>query len=533
MERQRDLSGLRLAELVAALSLAIDLGLGQPLEHVLRSCLIALRLGERLGLDEDERAVVYYVALLAWVGCTADSHELAKWFGDDIAFRADTYEVDLAGLPALAFMLRHTGAGGSPLRRARVGAALIATGGRSITASMMAHCQATGMIAERLGLGEQVRASLQHNFARWDGKGLPAGLAGDDIALSMRLVHLAEIVEPFHRTNGVEAATQVARERSGKQFDPAIVDEFCRVAPEVLGRLETDTNWRAVIEAEPALRPRLTEEGLERGLEAAADFTDLKSPYLSGHSRGVADLAAAAGRHSGLPEADVVVLRRAGLVHDLGRTGVPNAIWEKPGPLTDAEWERVRLHTYFTERMLARPPALARLGAVAALHHERLDGSGYHRGLPGASLTPAARILAAADAYHAMTEPRPHRPALPPEDAARELRAEVKGGRLGGDAVEAVLGEAGHRVGRRRAHPGGLTAREVEVLIHLARGASNREIARSLQISQKTVGNHVEHIYTKLGVSTRTAAALFAMQQGLLDTLEASGKGSKDRANPS
>ncbi len=256
--------GLRLAELVAALSLTSDLGLGQPMEHVMRSCLIALRLGERLGLDEDERAAVYYVALLAWVGCTADSHELSKWFGDDIAFRADTYEVDLAGLPALVFMLRHAGAGRSNLQRATRSAALMVTGAGAVEASMMAHCQATGIVAERLGLGPEVRSPLQHNFARWDGKGLPAGLGGNDIALSMRLVHLAEIVEVFHRRGGVDSAVEVARKRSGKQFDPAIVEEFCRAAPDLFGGLDPDTNWDQVIEAEPALRPTLAAESAMR-----------------------------------------------------------------------------------------------------------------------------------------------------------------------------------------------------------------------------------------------------------------------------
>jgi len=523
MDRERpatSASGVRLAELVAALSLATDLGLGQPMEHVLRSCLIALRLGERMDLDDDERAVLYYVALLAWVGCMADSHQLARSFGDDIAFRADTYDVDLAGLPAFTFMLRHAGATGSPVERTRRVTSLVATGGRSIVASMMAHCQATGAIAERLGLGPDVRTPLQHNFARWDGKGLPAGVGGDDIALPMRVVHVAEIVEVFHRRDGTQAAVEVARERSGKQFDPTIVDEFCRVAHEVLGSLDPDTNWHALIEAEPALRPLLAEDELDRALEAVADFSDLKSPYLSGHSRGVADLVAEAGRGAGLPDVEVVTLRRAALVHDLGRAGVPNSIWDKPRTLTDLEWERVRLHPYYTERMLARPASLNRLGAIAALHHERLDGSGYHRGLPAASLTPAARILAAADVYHAIAEPRPHRPGRSAEEAAVEVRAEVKAGRLDIEAVEVVLGAAGHRVRRRRTHPGGLTAREVEVLIHLARGASNRDIARALHISQKTVGNHIEHIFTKLGVSTRTSAALFAMQHGLLDILE-------------
>jgi HD-GYP domain-containing protein (c-di-GMP phosphodiesterase class II) len=214
-------------------------------------------------------------------------------------------------------------------------------------------------------------------------------------------------------------------------------------------------------------------------------------------------------------------VRRAALVHDLGRTGIPNTIWDKPGPLTASEWERVRLHPYYTERALARPEALARLGVVAAAHHERLDGSGYHRTLAAASLSPAARLLAAADAYHAMTEPRPHRPALEPAAAAAELRAEVRAGRLAGDAAEAVLGAAGHRVHvRRRSAPAGLTQREVEVLVLLARGASNKEIARALVIAEKTASSHVQHIYAKLDVSSRAAASLCAMRFGLLDTLE-------------
>ena len=208
-------------------------------------------------------------------------------------------------------------------------------------------------------------------------------------------------------------------------------------------------------------------------------------------------------------------------MHDLGRTGVPNSIWDKPGPLTEAERERVRLHPYYTERALARPAALARLGVVAGAHHERLDGSGYHRGLGGSALPPTSRVLAAADAYHAMTEPRPHRPALEPSAAAEELRGEARAGRLDADAADAVLAAAGHRRTRRgRSSPGGLTPRELEVLVLLARGASNKEIARTLVIAEKTAANHVEHIYAKIDVSTRASAALYAMRHGLLDTLE-------------
>jgi HD-GYP domain-containing protein (c-di-GMP phosphodiesterase class II) len=235
-----------------------------------------------------------------------------------------------------------------------------------------------------------------------------------------------------------------------------------------------------------------------------------------GHARGVAELCSHAARELGLPEGDVAVLRRAGFVADLGRLGVPNTIWDKPGPLSQSELERVRLHPHLSERMLAFSPALAPLGALAVLHHERLDGSGYPRGLSGAAIGTAGRVLAAADAYHAMAQMRPHRPALTDDDAARELRREVKAGRLDGDAVDAVLRAAGHRVRRAREWPAGLTSREVEVLRLVARGLSNKQIAELLVITPKTAGSHVEHIYRKIDVANRAQASVFAMRHGLM-----------------
>jgi HD-GYP domain-containing protein (c-di-GMP phosphodiesterase class II) len=520
VERRDVNSRIRLADLVATFSLATDLGLGQPMEHVLRSWLIASRLGARLGLDDGERAALYYVSMLAWVGCVADTPEVAEWFGDDIAYRGDSYEVDLAGLPMLGFMLRHVGAGSPALHRLRLSASLIATGGRAVERVLMSHCLTTGRMAERLGLGTEVRDPLQQVFTRWDGKGVPGGVGNEEIARSVRLFHLADIVEVFHRADGVDVAVNVARERRGRQFDPVIVDEFCRAAPELLEALPAGPDWASVIDAEPALRAGLTHEQLDEALEAVADFTDLRSTFFAGHSRGVAAIAASAAQEAGLPASEVVAVRRAGLMHDLGRHGVPASIWDKPGPLTHAESERVRLHAYYTERMLAGAPALARLAPIAAAHHERLDGSGYHKGLSGAVLSPTARILAAADAYHAMTEPRPHRPAKTAKEAASELRADVRRGRLGGEAVDAVLTAAGQARGKRQKGPSGLTPREVEVLTLIARGASNRQVARALGITPRTASTHVERIYMKIGASTRSTATLFAMQHGLLDTLE-------------
>ena len=361
-----------------------------------------------------------------------------------------------------------------------------------------------------------MRDSLEQAFERWDGKGTPGEAKGTGIAVASRLVCLADVVEVFHRAGGVPAAISVARQRSGTQFDPAVVDVFCREAQEVFGDIGSATSWDAVIAAEPVLEVVLSEQELDTALVAIANFADLKSPYTLGHSLAVADLAEEAARARGLPAGESKLIRRAGLLHDLGRLGVSNAIWDKPGDLTPAEQERVRLHPYLTERMLASSPALAPLGAIAVQHHERLDSSGYPRGASGDSLTPAGRLLAAADMYRAKIEPRPHRAEMRPEQAASLLRTEVRAGRLDGDAVEAVLGAAGHPVKRRRDWPAGLTSREVQVLQLAARGFSNKEIAERLVISRKTAGNHVEHIYAKIGVSNRARASLFAVQHGLI-----------------
>jgi HD-GYP domain-containing protein (c-di-GMP phosphodiesterase class II) len=361
-----------------------------------------------------------------------------------------------------------------------------------------------------------VLEALGAAYERWDGRGWPGELKGEEVPIASRLAQLAEFVEVANRLGGTDAARELARERRGDQFDPALADLVETEADVILSGLDEVGTWEAVIQAEPALAVVLSGERFDAALLAIANFVDLKSPYFLGHSCAVAELAAEAGARLGLTGGELRTLRRAGLVHDLGRLGVSNAIWDKPGPLGAGEWERVRLHPYLTERMLRQSEALAPLAGIAVQHRERLDGSGYPRGLSGAAISRPARILGAADAYQAICEPRPHRPSRSAEVAAGELRADVKGGRRDAESVEAVLGAAGHRVPRRHGGPAGLTPREVEVLRLLARGLSNKQIAKRLVISPKTVGNHAEHIYTKINASTRAAAGLFAMQHGLL-----------------
>jgi HD-GYP domain-containing protein (c-di-GMP phosphodiesterase class II) len=513
---ETDRTHVRLAELTAALSLGIDLGFGQPMEHVLRQCLIALRLAERFGLDEHRRADVYYTALLVNVGCHSDAHEQAKWFGDDIALKSDKYEYEFRSVRGAAAGMRRLGSGNAPSHRFRVALEFALSGHREVADMISQHAAMTRTLGEQLGLPDQALDALGAAYETWDGRGWPGELKGEDVPIASRLAQLAEFVEVAHRVGGVEAAKTLAGKRAGKQFDPNLAELMCADAEMILSDLDSVETWDAVIDAEPALAVVLSGERFDAALLAIANFIDLKSPYSLGHARAVADLAAEAGAPLGLSEGEVRELRRAGLVHDFGRLGVSNAIWDKRGPLGAGEWERVRMHPYLTERMLRQSEALAPLGAIAVQHCERLDGSGYPRGLSGAGISRPARILAAADAYQAMREPRPHRAERSAGDAAAELRTDVKAGRLDAEAVEAVLGAAGHRVPRRRGGPAGLTPREVEVLRLAARGLSNKEIAERLVISPKTVGNHIEHIYTKIDASTRAAASLFAMQHGLL-----------------
>lgn len=517
MIRRMTSSGVRVTELLTAMSLATDLGLGQPPEHMLRAARISMRLGERLGLDTQQLATLYDVSLLTYVGCPVFGNEAATIFGDDIEFRSRAVQVDLGGLGGRMFMLRQAGAGMSTLHRARQIVGLMATNGRSVIQQMADHCAAAGVLAERLGLTEDVCVGVQQSYARWDGKGVPSELFGEGLSLSTRISHIAETCEVLSRTIGVEQALDVVRSRSGTHFDPQLVDAL-RLDPEAVFSGLTDNTLEELLDAEPIERPTLTERELDHALEALGDFCDLRCAFFAGHARGTANLVAGACNALQMPAAEATLARRAALVHDVGRFGVPGSVLNKPAPLNDRERERMRMHVYYVERIFDRPEPLRRVGLLAAAHHERMDGTGYYRGINGQSLTMSAKILSAADAYHAMTQPRPYRPAITNDDAARILRTDATAGRLDHVAVDAVLAAAGQVTSRSRAGgPSGLTSRETDVLRLVAQGLPNKAVAHRLGISPKTAGNHIEHIYTKLGVTSRASATMQAMRLGLVD----------------
>jgi HD-GYP domain-containing protein (c-di-GMP phosphodiesterase class II) len=503
------------AELLAALSVAIDLGLGQPAEHMLRAALIATRLADRLGFTDAQRDCVYYTTLIMWIGCHADSHEYARWFGDDIAVRHDSYLVDWSGLPYLRFLMGNVGRGQSLTHRVAIMATLFANARGQLSRLIHSHCTSAAVLADRIGLGPDVQASLAFAFERYDGGGLPAGVHGDQIPVPMRVAQLAEMAEVHHRAYGVEGAVAMARFRRGGQFDPKVVDTFTQHADAILAGPAPGDVWAAALRQAPDRHQRLDDKALDALLVAFGDFVDLKCPFTFGHSRAVAGLAGDAALAVGVDAGAAALTRRAGHVHDLGRIGVSNQIWSKPGSLTAGEFERVRLHPYLTVRILNQVRGLGRLAEVAGNHHECLDGSGYPRGLAGTALGLPDRILAAAVSYQSACEPRPYRDELSPGAATRRLQERVRAGELDPVAVDAVLHAAGQPAQRPNSRPGGLTPREIEVLCLVARGASNKEIAAALVISEKTARNHVERTYAKIGVSNRIGASMYALQQGL------------------
>jgi HD-GYP domain-containing protein (c-di-GMP phosphodiesterase class II) len=505
------------AELLAALSVAIDLGLGQPAEHMLRAAMIATRLADRLGLTQAQRDCVYYTTLIMWIGCHADSHEYARWFGDDIAVRHDSYLVDWSGLPYLRFLMSNVGRGQSLTQRLTIMATLFVNARGQLSRLIHSHCTSAALLADRIGLGPDVQASLAFAFERYDGGGLPAGAHGHEIPVQMRVAQLADMVEVHHRAYGVDGAVAIARSRRGGQFDPQVVDTFIQHADAILAGPPTGDAWAAALREAPDRHHRLDEQGLDALLVALGDFVDLKCPFTLGHSRAVARLSGDAALAAGVDADAAALARRAGHVHDLGRIGVSNQIWSKPASLSAAEFERVRLHPYLTVRILNQVPGLARLAEVAGNHHECLNGSGYPRGLAGTALSLPDRLLAAAVSYQSACEPRPYRDELSPGGAARRLRERVRAGELDGVAAEAVLHAAGQPAQRPNLRPGGLTPREIEVLCLVARGASNKQIAASLVISEKTARNHVERSYAKIGVSNRIGASMYALRNGLVN----------------
>jgi HD-GYP domain-containing protein (c-di-GMP phosphodiesterase class II) len=506
---------VRTAELIGALCLATDLGMAFPFEHGLQTTLVAMRLADRLEVERGTAELTYYAALLSHAGCTTAAHIAAEVFGGSLTTALHPVMYGSAREVMTGLLRALPDPGSAPLARMAQTARRLPRMARAQRPALASSCEVAGMLADRVGAPDGVSGLLAHLTDRWDGKGPLGHAAGEQIPLPMRIVHVA--IDACFQTaiGGAEHALRVIGERAGRAFDPAVTACLARSGPALLAAPAGASAWSDVLACEPPPARVLAGGELERGLAAMASFADLISPYLTRHSQGVAELAAGAAGRCGLDAARATAIRRAALLHDLGRVGVTPRIWQKPGALTAAEWEQVRMHPYLTGRVLSRSRFFAALSPAAAAHHERLDGSGYHRGAAGPELGLPERLVAAADAYHAMIEPRPHREPLTPDRAARALADEVGAGRLDADAAGAVIAAAGATPPALE-RPAGLTDREAEVVALLARGLQTKQVAGALGIAVKTADRHVQNAYRKLGVSSRAAATLRAMELGLI-----------------
>lgn len=507
---------VRAAELIAAMCLATDLGMGFPFEHGLHGTLTTLRLCEALDVDDETMSRTYYASLLMYAGCTVDGDRQASLFGGNLTEHL-THRQFGTRLESLAGVV---GALASPEESLSGRALRVVTGLPRAALFMREHfnalCEVAGMLAERLGVPESVHGMFSMLTERWDGASFLKRAKGDEIPMPLRIIHVGRDAAYQRLVGDDDHVRDVIRSRAGKAFDPEIVAVFLEHADAVLGPPEPPVSaWDEVLNAEPKPWQSLEGESVDRALGAIGAFTDIVSPYLSSHSAGVAELAGAAARLEGFSPDEAKRIRRAGFVHDVGRTAIAPRVWGKTGSLSADEREQVRLHPYHTERVLAQSGFLSTFASLASAHHERLDGSGYHRGLDVSSLAPAQRLLAAADAFHSKLEPRPYRDALDPTDAIELLVTKAKQGGLDPAMVMAVARAAGQEPPMIE-RPAGLTEREVEVVGLLARGLLTKQIARSLEISPKTVDRHIQNSYRKMGVSSRAAATLFATENGLV-----------------
>ena len=509
---------LRLADLLGGLSIVADMGYGFPVGHATRSCLIGVGLARSLGLEEHEVADTFYTSLLSHIGCVSFSHEMSASFGDEYSANMAGAKTNFAAPKDIfATLIPETARGLS--RAAQIkSTAIILTRGRALGKLYdTTVCEVAKETARRIDLTIGVQSALFEVKECWNGRGAPRRLKGEEIRLPARIARVATEAALFGDLGGVDLAVHALEHRAGGILDPTIVGEFIANASLLLDQAEAGDPQKRLLAVEPEPVAERSEGELVQLAAAFGDLADLKTPFTHGHSKEVATLSKAAAENLELDPEVIRQLHIAGFLHDLGRVGISNVIWEKPGALTRAEWEQVRLHAYHSERILATSPALGSVALIAGMHHERLDGSGYHRGSRGRDLSVAARVLAAADVFQAMTETRPHREALGPERAAEELRAAARSGQLDPDAAAAVIQASGQRAGRTQdLRPAGLSEREIEVLQLVAAACSNREIADRLHISRRTAEHHVQHIYGKIGVATRSAAAFFALEHDLL-----------------
>lgn len=418
---------VRLSEVLAALSHALDITEGQPRGHAERTCLISMRVAREIGLDETTSAGLFHAALLKDAGCSSNAAKVAHLYGtDDADAKRDRKVTDhLKPAQSLKHLYRSTAPGRGPVAKVKHLKLLVEHGSDGSRGLTELRCERGAEVARHIGLSTLAEAAIRELDEHWDGKGYPYSLSGEEISICGRILCLAQTAEVYWQGGGgATAAVAVARERRGTWFDPALVDALAACEDDHAFWATLDEPRVAALEPEDRLL-LADEDGLDRIAHAFAGIVDAKTPYTARHSEGVAEIATALGAALGFDAAQQRRLTRAGLLHDIGKLGVSNRILDKPGKLDDAEWAAMRRHPVWTLEILERIPAFADLADVAANHHEKLDGSGYARGLGAPDLTLEARILVVADIAEALTADRPYRGPLPLEKVLEIMAGDV------------------------------------------------------------------------------------------------------------
>jgi HD-GYP domain-containing protein (c-di-GMP phosphodiesterase class II) len=504
----------RLAELLGGLSLAADRAAGQASECAIGATIMAVRMARAMDLSESQVNETYYACITRFIGCTSTAMDVAPMvLGDDLTLN---YALNLSDpadpISVRAELAGHFAPDADGSQRDAVIDQLIEILPQ-LPHAAIPHCEQAIALSKRLPIPDAVPSLLSHLESRWDGKN-PTKLGGSDVPQEARIIEFVIIAELYRRAGGLAAIRELAKTRSGGQFDPGVCAAFEDQASSVLVGFDAVSLWDLFLEAEPSTPTTVDAAQLQTVAEVFADFTDNKSGWFVGHSRQVAGLAMRAAEAMKLDEAERQAIFIAGLLHDVGRSAVPNGIWDHRGELSARERRIAQSHSVHTEEILVCSPVFEPILDIACAAHERCDGSGYHR--KSRPNDPGACVIAAADVYSALVDERPWRVAHSDADAAAMLLEHANDGRLSRDAVRAVLQAAGHKKRvAEQAYPDGLTHREAEVLRELARGLTTKEIAGRLGMAAKTADNHIQNLYQKIGAQSRTAAAMYALERGI------------------
>lgn len=512
-----------LAELLCALSFATGLGFGGDMEHGLGSAYLGLQIADALTLADKEREAIFYGALLKDAACTACSAGIAAFFPDDEqVFLSDVILLDPSQISDMIKWLSGYVRPGPhfPRRMAKL-LSFFAHCGSMVKEAMRSHCEVAELFARQLGFPDYVQQTLRFQWERWDGKGMAYGLKGPVIPRTARILHIAQVLDLVYRFGGPEATRTIAQEKRGTRFDPEGVDAFLALTQQedFWRNFEHQSTQEALLARRPpTVADRPHEDQTERVCKALADFIDLKTPQSWHHSRFVAEVAEEIGACLGMKANELSKLRRAALVHDVGKVVVPVKILEKGEHLSSSEWETYRLHPYYTQRILERVEALQELAQAASADHEWINGQGYHRQLCGEQIPFHGRILAVANTYARLVKQQENQ--KKPAEVLPHMRSLV-GVQFDRTCYDALVTSLSGRNGLRSSpprtrHVDNLTEREIEVLRLLAQGQNTPRIARTLDISKKTVEHHLSHIYDKIGVTCRTAAVVYAVQHEIV-----------------